>query len=557
MIKRMFVAFGIVLFALSTAGINAVNAAPQAVDLSKPEEVQRVIKRVVSDVNVMSIEPEYGAVKFDKKNNKLIVSDITLKYPGEVLKYKKLVISNYNEDSEAGSYTCEEVTFTDGMETSDEAVWENFAVSGKGNIMEFDYETYKRVSVSNRDKELTIDLIKIKGFRVHLPNGNKSQPITLEAHKHRITKLDKAKHDVFQLMKESSKKEKDISGKVIPGTLISFLNKVSSELITIANVPEIPVPGSGALRLGEISFKNWRNGQLGEVAVENIEVLPSGIATETMKLKRISVRDIKLLEVVKFGETMILNPFEDSIYSEVSKISSMFSGISIEGLSTKSPEGNISANLNLNWGKFVGLFPTEITLDGISAISPLSEKIVNPDSPDVAIQKQIIEVLKQAGIDKLSLKTEIKIAWDEKAQKITITPMVFDMDNLFSLSFTASLGNIPRSTLEETDPQKLGLLFMGATAGPITLEIKDKGVQVIYEKMAKGSLEGLGAAVSQDSQSQAVYANVLKLVNSPKGTIKITMKPKGNVGIAQLAGALAVSPEAIPALFDISSEYSK
>ncbi len=554
MIKRVFVAFGIILLFASASGVQAT---PQAVDLNKDGEVKRVIQRVLSDVNVMELIPEYEAAEFDKENNKLTVSNVSFKSLGDIVKYKKLVILGYREDRDEKNYICTEIKLLEGITTSEQADWEGIAAPGKENIMENDSEIYQGLTVSDNNQTLILDYGKIEGFRVHLSDGKKSQPVILETRKYKITELDKAKHDLVLLLKEGSKKEKDINSEKTIHLVNAFLKSLSADLITVWNIPKYTDPELGSYGVKKVSWRHVKNGHLGEILVDGVEVDFPGADKLSLKVKQVSIRDIKSLQFIKLGAAINLNPFDDRIYGEVSQMVSWISGVSINDLSAKSSGGNFSANFVFNWGQFIGLLPTEITLDGTSSISPLSDKLTDPHSPYVVMQKQIIEALKEAGVDKLALKVKVKITWDERTQKVVVSPMIYDMDDLFSLSFSASLGNVPRSMLEETDPQKLGLLFMGATAGPIILEIKDKGAQAIYEKLAKGSIEGLEGAVVPDPKVKAIFDDFVKFANSPKGALKVTFKPKGNVGIAQFVGAFALSPTAARSLLEMSSEYTK
>ncbi len=157
---------------------------------------------------------------------------------------------------------------------------------------------------------------------------------------------------------------------------------------------------------------------------------------------------------------------------------------------------------------------------------------------------------------KIAAKVKLRVKWDEGNQRILISPFIYNLGKLYSMSIEASIGNVGKAVLEETDPKKMSILLLGATVGPITLEVKDKGIQLFYDRLAKGTLDQLAADVGIP-ELEPVIANVLKLLNEPNGKFKIVVQPKSTVGLAQLVGAVAVSPASIISLFDIKSEYNK
>ncbi|MGH1351852.1 MAG: hypothetical protein ACRBBN_13760, partial [Methyloligellaceae bacterium] len=353
---------------------------------------------------------------------------------------------------------------------------------------------------------------------------------------------------------------KALNGTDDPGKLLTLFDALAKSLkvkkVQITNLAKITGKAPVSYAAEKLTINDFSVDHIGEILMEDLKLTVAGADTGLGKIDRISLRDIRLLDIIKFGKFAKENPGLKPTPERISAIFKWMSGVSVSGVDIKTPDGEFSGDYDLNWGKYVGLFPTEVTLDLKASLPVPPEKLINPKSPTADMQKKVLDLVKELGIEKLDVEVKIKIAWDENNQRLVISPFIYDVNKLYSMSFTASIGNISKAVLEEKDPKKLGVLFLGATVGPITLEVKDKGLQVFYDRLAKGSIEGLKSGVTIP-ELQPLFEDVVKLVNSPNGKLKIVVQPKSSVGLAQLAGAIAVSPMSIVSLFDLTSEFNK
>ncbi len=548
MIKKLFIAISMVVLVSSYIGVGNVQAGSQKVDINKAEEVKRLVNRAVFGLDFEGVKLTYGNISYEKDENKIIISDVLWQNKKSALSFKKIEVLNYEEDLEDKKYSFDKSTASIGL-------FHNKAKTegDKPTNNKLVYYSLSGVKGSGKKHTLVIRKLELKVDGEQLKTEGLGG--LTRAHDIRLINIDKLQVAVLETLLN-----KAANGKVSPDKLMSTFEILSESLtiekILFTNFPKFPMKEGGSLALEKITVNDFSFKNIGEVLLENLKVFIPEIKHATGKVDRIAFTDIRLLDIAKFGKYASENPGVKPTPVQAFGMLKWLGGFSVDGVDIRTPDGDFAGDYALTWGKYVGLFPTEINLD-LNASAPVpSEKLIDPRSPTAGVQKQVLDIVNEVGMKKIAAKVKLRVKWDEGNQRILISPFIYNLGKLYSMSIEASIGNVGKAVLEETDPKKMSILLLGATVGPITLEVKDKGIQLFYDRLAKGTLDQLAADVGIP-ELEPVIANVLKLLNEPNGKFKIVVQPKSTVGLAQLVGAVAVSPASIISLFDIKSEYNK
>ncbi len=550
MIRKLFVVLSLVVFAATLGNVGNMQAVSQQIDLKKEEDVKRMIRRAMFGFGFEDLKLTYGAVRFEKDGNKIIVSDVSWMNKRDSAVFKELVVFDYEESSDTKDYSYDEAKVTGGAFSSKKVPDGPEVPKGKVSFYSF-------INVKGSDSKHTVSIEKMvmRGAGPQLPANSDKPELLIEATDIELVDINKVQASFREAITF-----KVLNGVDNPDKILAAFEILSKSLkakkIQVTNLPDIPAKPGVSYVANKVTIDDFNIEKIGKISFEDIKLSIAGLNTEVGQIESISLKDLRLLDIIKFGKFAKENPGLKPTPELVSGVVKWLGGFSVKGIDIKTPDGDFSGDYSLNWGEYVGLFPTEIELDIKASLPVPPEKLIDPKSPTADLQKQVLDLVKEVGLEKLDVRMKIKIEWDENNQRIVISPFIYDVDKLYELSFSASIGNVSKAVLEEKDPKKLGVLFLGATVGPITLDIKDKGLQIFYDKFGKGSMEGVQSTVTIP-ELQPLFEDIIKLVNAPNGKIRIVVQPKSTVGLAQLAGAIAVSPMSIVTLFDIKSEYNK
>ncbi len=552
MFKKGMFAAGALMLAVSATNVPTTVHAQAKVEATQDAEGKKILETFLSSGLALDIKLTFGSVTFDKSKGEIIATDVGFGLPGMKANYKKIMISGYKADSSTETYNMDKATLSDMSVTIDPEHFKELKTpnSPPFGSMSFGRFEYSGISGSHKKGFISVENVTGSGMKLDAPNvpDLSNIKITMSGMKaknlHEMAKFQKEMMTFFQ---------KPIQpGTPMPPEMLKYLtlvySNISWEKASMTGFPEFPAPdGQGSFKIDEFFMGKISEGVLEEITLKGLNVNnPNDRAVTSVKIGKLSILGFDMLEMVKHSSTV--TPGTPPTPEQGAKFFQFIKGLSIQGVNIKGPAQEVSGGADINWGNFVGLFPTKISWDAHTSITAPKGA---PAGPGYAV------FLKMAGLDKLDIKSSMGIDWDEKTNNIVIKPFNYSADKLADIEFSATIGNVTKEMLEERDINKLGIMALGANVGTITLKVTDKGAQKLADETTKGMWSAMSAEFSADPKLQPVVQNITKLLNEPGSKLTIVLKPKGVMSFAQVSGAIVLGPKMIPTLFDIETSLEK
>jgi hypothetical protein len=143
---------------------------------------------------------------------------------------------------------------------------------------------------------------------------------------------------------------------------------------------------------------------------------------------------------------------------------------------------------------------------------------------------------------------ELSSTWTEQARTFVLSPATFELDNLFSVSLTLSIGNFSPSLLVN-DPAKMADAVAALEAGPIELSLHDSGgLDFVVAQAAKQQATSASAARArmvdqiklgarmqprQSPEFERLIDEFARFLAGDGSTLKVRLTPKGRVNVMQ------------------------
>ncbi len=539
----------------TTAGQEKTVAPKSTEDSAHKKQIETLFKNIF----LLNVKPEIGKVEFDKDANKIVAHDIKIATDYMDAVYKKVEITDFQKQSE-GEYTIGKIELTDLKskitEQAQKNIKQDLEKNGttkkspelqlflEGGSFLFKKLVYEGIQYSEKQDFVLIKSGFVRGFEMpkNLPIDFSNLEADFKTFK--MSNLKKFREINEMLLNSHSEMAKSPQ---------EFLKKISfiysafeAEDMTVRGLPEFPSKKGGTIKIGEVSISNWKDGIIGEASLKDMHI--NEPASDEMKnghFGKIALHDIHVTDLIKHSasldKTRPANPM-DAI-----KVFHFIKGISFDNIDVKNNKSDFKGSMSFNWDKFVGLFPTKVGFK--------LDADIKPPSAEQANAKEAEEILKALDLSSLNMKLDLGIEWDEKAQKIVVKPFLYDLEKMLSLTFSASLDNITKEMVAEQDPNKLIIFAMGASVGPLTLEVTDKGMQKLYKDEHKAMWEAMSAQFAADPNMKPAVDAINKFLADPSGKVKITLTPKGPVNVSQVITAVNLGPAMMFTLYDLKAEY--
>ena len=549
---------------------------PLTIEKSK-QIVDKIFSNMFGKIAIDNIE--YGKVAFNTVENTIRAYDIRLSLPNEnTLTYKSVLIKNYQEDILSGDYSMSALNLNDGRIKYSEDYIERMIdkqLQRQNRRKQYNQSQRRLQSPPFFPKEVLVGKIfysGIKGsYKEHFLEVEEATiadvdtfptaPFDLSKLKGTMTKLKVTRLDV---MTDLSLKMQNIEtfDPENPETFIKLMatiyENISFAKFSITGLPEFPGKKRDQMfKVGEISASNLNNGILEDISIHNMIIdAPYDKKFTSGQMGRISLKNLNISDFIRLSVKLGKNKGQKPDPKEVAKMFQYIGGFSFQSIDLKGPENSFNGSFDFNWGKFVGLFPTKLSLGG-SLLANIPEKSVKGKREEYFENpNDFPSLMRKAGIDKLDMKFDFSVRWDEKKERIVISPFLYDVDKMFKLNMTAVIGNIPKQLLLEQEPQIMGIMAMGANVGTLSLELTDKGIQRLYEAQGKQTWNSLSQLYATDPNLGPIIDKFNKFLREPNGTFRLVLSPKSNVNISQLATMAMLDPAAIFTLFNVEATLS-
>ncbi|WP_316205493.1 hypothetical protein [Bradyrhizobium sp. SZCCHNS3004] len=233
-------------------------------------------------------------------------------------------------------------------------------------------------------------------------------------------------------------------------------------------------------------------------------------------------------------------------------------GIELKGLEApfKSSKKQVRIdNVALNWGQFIGPFPTQ---------AHLTAKLAGPIDPS----NPALLPLLAAGIDQLALDADLGAAWTETSSSFALSPVKLDLANLLGASANLSLAHVPRG-LFTPDPQAAAAMAAQIEANGLELSLRDLGaIDLLVAQYARthtmtreDARQALVASFKDSSQQFAVdnpdvaaaVEAISRFIETPRQTLTLKLTPRAKVPALQLVQLLKTDPSMALTQFKIEA----
>jgi hypothetical protein len=291
----------------------------------------------------------------------------------------------------------------------------------------------------------------------------------------------------------------------------------------------------GPLKLQAMRF-NFANGKMG-VAIEGFDGRgPNG----PVKLGRFALKSLDMANLVRMVAQFA---GEKPSAEQALALFPLIEGIEIKAFTApdnKQPGKQIDIDtFGLDWGQFVGSIPSNIHL-----IAKMSGPLNMADPK----QRPLIA----AGIDKLTIDTDLGASWTEASRSFALEPVKLDLGGLLNASARLSLANVPREVFSTNAAQAMGAATQIGIGefeltmrdlGALDLAIADyAGLLNISREAARQSLiQTIRNAGATEELKPAVEA-LVNFIETPGQTLVVKLTPLTKATAFQLMQLLKIEP---------------
>lgn len=305
----------------------------------------------------------------------------------------------------------------------------------------------------------------------------------------------------------------------------------------------------GAFRLGGLE-----NGRLDEFAMEGLE--GRSPKNEPVHLGLLAFRGLHISNLMRRSARLAegdATPSPDALMDMLA----LLEGIELKDLRLVPQNTRQTVRIEffrLSWGKFVGSIPSTLRFSAKTTV------------PTDLADAKVGGVLSDAGLASITTNLDFGISWDETAQTLSFSPVVFEVEHAFAVSAELALRNVPRSAFAANPVTALAVLDQ-LEAGPLQISLRDTGAlrtalaqyaknnKISVEEARKeiiGSINELAKASAQkNAEVERVAQALVQFIENPGSTLTIRITPKQPVKFKQLVESGNKDPSAVAALFDV------
>jgi hypothetical protein len=181
----------------------------------------------------------------------------------------------------------------------------------------------------------------------------------------------------------------------------------------------------------------------------------------------------------------------------------------------------VSLDMTLNWGQFVGSIPTT---------AHLTARMATPVDATNPAQSQLVAM----GLDTLTINADLGLAWTAAAKAVVLDPAKIDIGGVASVSAHTSLANVPQTAFS-LDPQQAAAVVAQIEAGPLDVTLRNiGGVDLIVQQYARTQ------HVSPEDARRAIVAAIKARSAPTAATSSDVANPGGaNPEVVAIVDALA------------------
>jgi hypothetical protein len=310
----------------------------------------------------------------------------------------------------------------------------------------------------------------------------------------------------------------------------------------------------GPFKLAGMKF-NLENGKIGEFAVEGLDTRsPAG----PVKVGRFALKSLDLSGFLRVA-ALFSNPAQRPAPDQLLGLFPLIAGVEVKGFVAPFKNTNKLVTLDtfdLNWGQFVGPVPSQ---------ARLTAKMTTPVDPNDPTARPLIA----AGINSLTVDTDLGAAWTESSRTFVLEPVAIEIGGLVKASARVAFANVPRQIFS-FNPQQATAMAAQVEVGTIELTVRDTGgldlavaqyarAQNVSREAARQAIiqnlraSGANAAAS-NPDAPAIADTLARFIETPRTTLTLKLTPRGKVPAMQLLQALQTDP--LGALAQFQAEAS-
>ncbi|HWP24713.1 MAG TPA: hypothetical protein VNL39_00015 [Xanthobacteraceae bacterium] len=306
--------------------------------------------------------------------------------------------------------------------------------------------------------------------------------------------------------------------------------------------------------LDAFRLRDLENGRLAEFAMEGLE--GRSRKNEPVHLGLLVFRGLHITNLLRQTARLAdssATPFPDALIG----VLTLLEGIEVKDLRVVPQNTQQTIRIEffrLSWGKFVGSIP--------SAVRFSAKTTVPTDLADIPAGG----ALSEAGFASITTNVDFGITWDESAQTLLISPVIFEVDHAFAFSAELALRNVPRSAFA-ANPATVVAVLDQLEVGPLQISLRDSGaLRTALSQYAKNNKMSVDEALKEiiDSVNEVAKASAQKnpevvmlsqalvqFIESPGSTLTVRITPKEPVKFKQLIEKGNGDPLEVAVLFDI------
>jgi hypothetical protein len=174
-----------------------------------------------------------------------------------------------------------------------------------------------------------------------------------------------------------------------------------------------------------------------------------------------------------------------------------------------------------------------------------------------------------AGINSLTVDTDLGAAWTESSRTFVLEPVAIEIGSLVKASARVAFANVPQQIFS-FNPQQATAMAAQVEVGTIELTVRDTGALDLavaqYARAQNVSREAARQAISQNLRASganaaannpdapAIADTLARFIETPRTTLTLKLTPRGKVPAMQLLQALQTDP--LGALAQFQAEAS-
>jgi hypothetical protein len=311
----------------------------------------------------------------------------------------------------------------------------------------------------------------------------------------------------------------------------------------------------GAFKMAAVQLASLENGKIAEFALEGFEgKAPQG----PVKLGRFALKGLDVANLMRTAVQFSGTRREPSP-EQILGLLALVEGVETSNLVApyKNTGNPVTVDtLNLSWGQFVGAIPTRARVT------------VKMSGPVDASDPEPFNALAAAGLGSASVNLDLGAAWNEAGRSFAVQPGTLEIGNVLKAALRLSLANVQRGAFS-LNPLQAAVMAAQIEAGPVELTLRDTGgIDLAIRQQARQqgvSVEDARRAMTdkiRENAMQLAAANpdvmavagaLIQFIENPRGTLTVTLTPRGKVVTIDLIQAMKASPVAGLARFQIEA----